>query len=349
MLNGRIWPNGKFGIGFYSRRFLPDPVKPYRQEDGNTIFMREQVKEYGIEAVIQAASECKQWNSLRGKCEENEEQPPLGLSNAPNLKKSARGQNGISAYGRLLVDNAVFMLESRYGTERMSFATFTLPPMTLEANRYVVQQWPQICNHLRVRLTQELKRAGLPPHIVGVTELQEKRFVRTPEFVGLHIHLVFVGRKQRGTWAIAPKRLQQIWMDCVTAVSASLADECKWDASTNIQRVNRSARAYLGKYMSKGVKTLALLKRKRPDVKLPATWYICTRQLMQTVKEKTLTSNAQCERLFALWEADPEKYVKWCKRIELTLADGTKYPVGWAGQLTELGRSMLDLPYSIPW
>lgn len=349
MLNGRVWPNGKFGIGFYSRRFLPDAVKPLRPEDGNTLFMRAQVREHGIENVLQAAADCKQWAKLRGQCEANEEEPPLGLSNVANLKTTPRGQNGISAYGRLLVDNAVFMLEGRYTANRLSFATFTLPPMTLEANRYVVSQWSRICNHLRVRLTQELKRYDLPTHIVGVTELQEKRFIKSPEFVGLHIHLVFVGRKARGTWAISPTRLQQIWMECVVATSAILATECRWDASTNIQRVNKSACGYLGKYMSKGIKTLALLKQSRPDVKLPSTWYLCTRELMLKVKKAWLTGNDQCEKVFALAEAHPEKYIKWMKRIELDLPDGTKYTVGWCGQLTELGRSILNLPYSVPW
>ena len=138
----------------------------------------------------------------------------LGLSLAPNSKRPARyGLSGLPAAGRRQVWRALALLEEM--RPLLSFWTVSLPTAALNALNER-DTWALFQDRVRQELARKLRAAGLPDLVVGVVELQPRRS-RATGIPCPHLHVVFQGRKSRGShWALSPADLDGV-------ISAALA------------------------------------------------------------------------------------------------------------------------------
>jgi len=196
---------------------------------------------------------------------------------------AVRGRNGITKYGRSLVENGVLLLERAYGHDVLSFLTFTLPGSGFQTLA-VAAEWSRVVHRLKTSLRRELSAAGLPDLIVGCTEVQEKRFLESGG-MPLHLHVVVVGRRSlRSPWGISADRYRELWLAAVASVDDSL-NMSVMGAAVDCQRVRKSAAAYLGKYLSKGVGVIRVIEETNPDLLdfLPRAWFLITNELRHLV------------------------------------------------------------------
>jgi len=266
--------------------------------------------------------------------------PSLGLSTLANLRreKSVRGRKGMTSYQRHQVRDGCTLLENQYGRKHLSFFTGTLPTMEHEASN---EEWRHLVKLWRDRMVRALRLKGLPDHIVACFEVQEKRLQTRGELC-LHIHAVFVGRNPMETWAFSTGELQQIWNDCLKVVFKQRLENANLTASTNVQRVKKSAVGYLGKYMSKSISTICNVLASNKETSLPSTWVMLTQSMKQLVKQsvKYMTGH-HAENVLDLLKGNLERYVRWSKAVTVGVPDGSTYQVGWVALLKGEGLAAI--------
>lgn len=346
MPSARVWIDGTFGVCNFDRQFtldLPD-IKPV--QEGHRTFIAAQIEAHGIEEVLAACAETRAWRENLRALHGDEQSESLGLSIAPNSPKKKRGLNGITVYGRLLVRNAAFFLENTCARDTLSFLTVTLPSVDLETNRYLCSVWERIVKNFVKALKRDLQGCGLSGEIVGVTEIQEKRYTTTAGFVGLHLHLLFQGRSRGKAWVIKTERCDELWENAICSVSEGLRGRLSFDASCRIERVEKSAANYLGKYMSKGAPTIKKLQLSKAPVELPATWYSCTLSLRSKVKNLQVVGDRPAKLINEWIDRNRVDMFDRLNKIEIDLSEGGTLQVGWAGRLSEKGRKALGLAFT---
>lgn len=245
------------------------------------------------------------------------------------LQRRPKGVMGISTYGRNLVKDSATFLQRKYGRSKLSFLTCTLPP-SKQCDR---EQWGRCIDLLRRKISYHLKAAGLPPHIVGVTEIQEKRLENTGD-IYLHIHWLFVGRRgSRDGWEFNKEFFRELWRDTVDTVLGTQGDTTDWSAATRIEPVRKDASGYMGKYMSKGSKTVGELRERGYIDYIPSAWYTCTEGL-KTIYKKNLyvVSGKVATELFDALMGPLSHLLKFSKFVKLESDSGYPIVVGWYGE-----------------
>lgn len=214
----------------------------------------------------------------------------LGLSLAPNSKRPPRyGLSGLPAAGRKQVWRALALLEEM--RPLLSFWTVSLPTEALR-DLCRLDSWPQFQDRLRKELARRLQAAGLPALVVGVAELQPKRS-RAAGMACPHLHLVFQGRKSRGShWALNPADLDEVIRAALATAGvqapAEIGAEVWLAQAGNVQQVRKSVRAYLSKYMTKGGNDVAPFVGSESEALLPRQWWFWSRPLRSWVLEHVL-------------------------------------------------------------
>lgn len=302
--SARIWPSRDFTLG-YSLQGLEDIFhEPVKVVDGNPI--------------------------------------PLGSSNRLNshkspsenpdalVKRARRGQSGITPHGRLLVKNAAAYLEKVYGRSRLSFLTLTLPSVTVPESKSLSSRWAEIVRRFQQELRRKLGRNLLPQLIVGVSEIQMKRY-RETGVVALHLHMVFVGRQPGEDWAIRPEWFRETWRSCfpVEFQSRSFA------STENVVRVKKSVAAYLSKYLSKGLNCKdGEIEAEEVKGCLPTSWYICTNALRSHVKRLIMSGEAASQSVALIVEHALPECLEYLFPIYVVV-DDYEFISGWRGKLTK--------------
>lgn len=341
---GRIWSNGEFGIS----RERTTHIEPTRRID----FTDEQrwglclLKVHGLWECITFARflRHKESHPASEYGEYRATAPGLGAnldsSMVTNSHRRPRGQKGISRYGGKLVRNGAFVMERDFQRSRLSFLTLTIPNVSVGESKKLSEHWSEVVRVFCQRLRRALRGKRLPGEIVGVTEVQEKRAAMTGVF-GLHLHMVFVGRKRKHGWALTPAVIKEMWKSALKKYLDNPEDSYDWRAVENIQQVKKSASAYLGKYLSKGFKSAQKLRALFPDVKFPSNWYICTTEIRKCVKREQIHLQGELGVLLAdMCESNPTDLLAFRNRIDIKLSDGTSLPIGWSGRLTGEGKLM---------
>jgi len=266
----------------------------------------------------------------------------LGLSNVPNSHKvpKARGRRGMTKYNRRLLVNSAILLEKKYGKENLSFLTLTLPEecssrspdLYAEAKRQMLQ-W----------LQRALVRCGLPGLVVGATEIQPGRLAASGQFA-LHEHWIFAGRKARKSWALRPKIFAESWARILANVY-SLADASgAVSSSTRVERIRKSAAAYLGKYLSKGEKCVSKLIEDGYEAFLPSSWITRSRGILELFLSAIIKIvGTRATFLSDNLRAFRNIFCKWSKDLILNFPDGGSAWIGFIGFLNQDGRAMLAL------
>ena len=238
---GSLWPNGNFGFS----------VK----------------RSKGYEYTRELQDTIDVW------CETGQRELPLSVPTNSHShikrKSNPRGTNGISSFGRKMVENAAFLLDKRFSKERLSFATLTLPACTQEEGWIVSSNWAEIVRVFFQKFTRLLARSGLPTRYVYVTEMQDIRAQREGH-PALHIHFVFVGKFARGSWVVNTSTLVGMWS---SVLEKYLPGERYYRKSKVLEPIKKSVEGYLGKYMSKGSDVSHMQPEDDIPFRLPTSWW----------------------------------------------------------------------------
>lgn len=312
---GKIYPNGEFGVARV-KKFNPDPVVKTKLTRKQELVI-EYLPQIGIDGIL----------AVDGKAEGS---PPLGLVGLSNFTARAeRGSNGISRQSARMVRNAAYLVQERWGAKHLSFVTLTLPSVTPQESVQLSQVWHRIVDNLREAILDRLEKAGLPRVLVGVTEIQSSRLEKT-SVLGLHLHLLFVGRHAYGSWQITTEEIDALWQKIVT-------NQCpgNWDFSKACQMkmVKNSAAGYLGKYMSKGAVATALVREQCIGACVPKAWHTMTRTLLRWVKSRIVSES---DIIHSLWEdcwAETPSLCSFRKLIVVDINEGERYVCGAFGRV----------------
>ena len=218
----------------------------------------------------------------------------LGLSPARNSEQDPEpsqryGMRGLTAEGAKAIRRATAALEER--RSQLAFWTVTLPDDAMRAIQEA-DAWAAFQDAIRHRLRLALRRRGMPPLAVAVTELHPKRTRETGRPCP-HLHVVFVGRKTRWhAWALDRWQLDSIISQ---AARAATGQPCNLQAAGNVQPVRRSVSRYLGAYITKGSAPIGVCGAERRG--LPRQWWFWTREARALVL-------AHCIAL-------PYRFVRW--------------------------------------
>lgn len=254
----------------------------------------------------------------------------LGLSTSLSHRKRAdRGSRGITPHGKRTVRNGATLLEKRYGKDQLAFATLTFPDLHPDDWGRVMDYWSKGLNRFLLRLSEFLKRKGLPGDYVGCVEIQERRRLRDGS-PALHVHLTFQTRKKGKSWLLAPKKLRQLWKNAWTKVLKYGYD---WSATENLQRVVKSVVNYLAKYLSKGCKDVSPQGLEVMPVNVPA-WYACSNRLRRTIKMNTHKSYAIGEWLSESVRDDKDMF-RWMDLRTVESQNGEHFVVCYFGQIKQ--------------
>ena len=268
---------------------------------------------------------------------------PFGSSLAAksHADRGRRGRVGISTHGKKLVRNAALRLERQVGKNHLTFLTLTIPGIQQDGALNICRNWAEIVRVFQQKLKRMLQSKGLPGEMVGVTEVQEKRFEAT-KVPALHLHILFQGRHPYRAWALTPTEIREAWKDVIRPYLSLESGEFYWQAMENVQRVKHSAAGYLGKYMSKGVSTVNALYEVIPDIILPSCWYLCTNTLRRKVRANItyFTSNTFTPFETMLTEDNISTDILWLRPVDLDIGNGRVIRVGYIGRMS---HSLLDI------
>ncbi len=197
----------------------------------------------------------------------------------------------------------------------------------------VASHWGRSMGRLVQWLTRCLKRQGVPPLVVGVTELQERRAEVSGDAY-LHAHIVCPLYSRGRRYAIDIAALRAWWQaELGRVIGRPLGQAPRCQA----ERVRSSAAAYLGKYLSKGSDALPSILADLGADAVPGQWWFCSAPCRALVKRHLLSgeaTSAYIEALIeqALLEQDWSSFV-YVRPIVIEW-DGAPLLVGWSGCLT---------------
>lgn len=343
MTSAQVWPDGSFGVSCLQKRLREDSPLSKRELSTDEECFQRSVELHGLIATLECLNPGTDVLGTLDEAFGQKKSPPLGLSSVPNSHTLKRGLNGISSYGRQLVKNAAFCLEQRYGKKHLSFLTLTLPTTSTADNRTITENWHEIVRVFVQWLKRRLERGGIRGEIVGCTEIQEDRSEWQQGILGLHLHLIFPGRSPKKSWLITPSQFREAWTRAVSKCIPVTSEGYYWNAVENVERVKYSASAYLGKYISKGVKAVSRFKALYPSHKLPSAWYTITAELRHlTICCKVGGSRAG----EILQSAIEDGQIQYFRRVFIAYysdSEGNPKICGWYGVLSPEGRRLIGL------
>lgn len=199
-----------------------------------------------------------------------------------STRPKRHGLSGMPKAARQKVSAALALLEEK--RPLLSFWTVTLPTEALlQIGRR--DTWQLFVARLLLQLKRRLlKRLGVAV-VVGVVELQPER----GKSLGVpcpHLHVVFMGRRNGGSgWAIEPEELDAMIQSA--AIAAGVTGDICWDTAGNVQRVKKSVRAYLSKYMTKGSQDFEHWLGSEWESLIPRQWWLRTKPMNDMITGAT--------------------------------------------------------------
>lgn len=252
-ISGRISPSGRFTLGTLPKS--PPQCKHYRRSQDEETTLPDLPSDDNTEAADayrQLSLLCQMPEVDTGvEAEGREAIADIGSSNAAiSHKRGKPGSRGISGKSADQLKYWLTQFESRWGRDRISFLTLTVPTVSEGDRRVIQDEWSDIVRRFVQELKREIvRRGGISTDVLGCTEIQPERSQREGWDVP-HLHLVFCGRvKSRGGWLFRPEEIRGLWKRVLSGcVDCSSID---FRATENIQRVRYSCARYLSKYLSK--------------------------------------------------------------------------------------------------
>jgi hypothetical protein len=320
---GRLWPNGEFSI-WRQKEFNPlPPVKPVRPSGDSLIECL--VRSRGVLGALEAL--CALGLSK------------VSISDKPNtstVEPRRHGLKGLTSPGARKVRNACFLIERDAPRKSVTFATVTLPDsLSDEQLKRAHVGWGTIVEHYTRELRRVLVACGLSGKVVGVSEVQPKRYESTG-IPFLHAHFVFQGRARGKSWQLTPSKHDEIWERALKNVVGDFAGGVA--SACQLEVVRKSASQYLSKYMSKGGEMIDEIASGYFADWLPKRWYHLSRKLLNSIKKEIKQSTEIAQTLTALRYAEPTLFKFW-KDIFLPVDDKEEYGI-W---IAACGKILLQI------
>ena len=314
-VSGTLWPNGEFSFAY-----VPDDVTQVTRGE-ECSWADGLVNNYGTRA---APLDLTLLDNLP-------EQNPTGTTPP---EKARYGLKGMTSEARRKVRASAHLLQERYGKARLSFVTLTVPPLgDRKSERRLASRWHDAIRYLIRQLKLLLRQRGLPQTLVGVCEIQVRRYASSGQFP-LHIHLVLVGRKRsRGPWGIHYSEFRETWSDILQGI---VGHPIETRYLENVKEVEKDAGSYLGKYMSKSQNEIEKVVSEGNEWMLPKQWWFSTKEMKNWLKSRTYRG-AKCGQLLEMmvhevWD-NPGLYPDlWLRRLSIRL-DDFDYTAGWIGKI----------------
>ena len=322
---GRIWPNGEFGLSYHNRTDEQDPL-PLREPGPNRL--PGETLRKGLFWSL-----CEQWVVARATWDFL-----AWLVKSPKSAQRAEtyGRKGITAYGQKTVRSGAYLLQDRYGKDRLSFVTLTVPDFAHYEAAIIASKWSYLMKALLQALRRLLAKVGLPTSIVAVTELQPER-LKAENLGCLHVHLVCVGAHQPFAWEYSPFVFRALWLRLLSNV---LNRELSCFPCENVERVKKDASQYLSKYMSKGVADIGDYAGIEGWEMVPRQWWTATKSVKAAVKKYTITGEfaaSMLDEVIHTWQCggyQPKTLgVEFCRPITIKATLYQDYLIGFFGKL----------------
>ncbi len=228
-----------------------------------------------------------------------------------------------------MVRNACYLLQRDAGRSQLSFLTLTLPDFPEAELRLIHKSWAKVLTAVRKKLHLRLKNADIAfPQVVAVSEIQEKRYARTGYPV-LHLHCLFQGRNRYMAWAIDPTEIQQLWAETLENIVGHSVD-CS--TATRIERVEKSAENYMGKYMSKGVTTVQGVIDDGFEDWLPRQWWSMTRSLSRRIRREIRNTYESAKTVWYSLLSGSTALTQWFREVRIEAVTGEQYLVAFYGK-----------------
>lgn len=235
------------------------------------------------------------------------------------------------------------MLQRDYGNKFLTFSTVTLPNLAEDDMKALHESWHQLVELYRLKMGRALRSKGLPGQMVGVTEIQEKRWERSQAPI-LHCHFVFVGRQRGHGWAVSTEAHDLLWSQAIETVlgkSIGLAH-----ASCQLKRVDGKPGTYLGKYVSKGAQTVEKVKGKGLEHWLPKQWWNCSRRMTRQIEKEKKTFERGSQQLLVLDKEASGLVWSWYRDFSVDFEDGASVFMARYGCLSKVGKEMILNTYT---
>lgn len=336
-MQGVLYPNGKFTIGF-----IPPPQKSEsdirydKEQDRTEVLYSRWVWNYGRKEKKDFRAISHQLGADR-----------LVKGSELSRKRKKYGKRGITRLGKRVVENASYLLQRKVGRKRCGFVTCTVPPMPKTYEVAIAQNWGEVVRRFFQKVKRQLDKKNAPNWVVGVTEIQEKRYRKTGS-IALHLHFAYpCRRKNRGTaWYIPAKKFRKFWKDSILEVlnKAELIppEEVDFNASIDAQVVKKSVSGYLGKYMSKGTKSVKAVINEGREEELPSQWWFASKLAKQKYKSSLVHfDDKKSKFLFYCGEQLIEEgLLSYFSYVEVLIHDADRI-MGAVGVITEKFRKRL--------
>jgi hypothetical protein len=328
--SGTLWPHGEFSYG-YARsegdggRWHEDVI----QVSDETLARHCDGSGAAFAMDIRLEEEASRLKCLGGP----PEGVPLDLSVPANSHKRAKqGLNGITGYGQQMIKGGGHLMEEKWPRHRKTLGTITLPEMSKEARAEVVQNWSELTRQLLQWVSRLLRKQGLPPIVLSVTEIQPRRLQASGSGY-LHWHLLWLNQPGRGgNWAIDPNELRAWLSDLLRRKIQSYQGG---HVNVDTKKVEGKVAAYMAKYMSKGRQQIAEAMEDWGNEVCPSTWWNMTKSARDMVNAATLRGprvGATLEECVLMaCESNPEEAFAWLSPIVMEI-NGDLRQLGWVGR-----------------
>ena len=314
-VSGALWPNGEFTFAYVPG----DVTQVTRGEECSWAMPGPGEGDEGASALDLTL------------LNNSDEQNPTGTTPP---EKARYGLKGMTSESRRKVRASAFLLQERYGRARLSFVTLTVPPLSgVQSERRLASRWHDAIHLLTRRIKRLLRERGLPRTLVGVCEIQSKRYEASGQFP-LHVHLVVVGRRtSRGAWGIHYSEFRQAWADILQGI---VGHPIETRYLENVKEVQKDAGNYLGKYMSKSQNEVDKVRADGNEWMLPRQWWFSSKEMKDWLKSRTCRGESTGRLLEALVHEvfdNPSVYPDlWLRKVSIRL-DDFEYTAGWIGKI----------------
>lgn len=304
--SGTIWPNGEFGLGFYT--------------------------EYEL---VEAENEWAWTGDKPATGAEPQDllpEDPLTLSDAPNSHK--KGLKGLTTYGGRMVRSGCYLMERQLGKQDCMLWTFTVPTLGREARAELARNWGKLVNRLLGQLSRLLAKSGRKPAIIGCSEIQTGRLEKYRQGY-LHLHLVCPAHSNvGGRFALDVQEVRSWFKKALERFAG-----CSIPQTPRVQAeiVKKSVEGYMGKYLSKGTgEELAGFIEDLGIESVPGQWWFCSALMRQAITKRVASGKNAGSVLDCVvqhaFETGDMSIFEYISHVDVEV-DGVRYTAGWYGRL----------------
>lgn len=274
--------------------------------------------------------------------------PTLNLQESVIItkKRGRYGKHGITALGKRSVKNIAILMQKKYGRQQCGFGTTTLPNLGKMGCKFILFHWGEIVRRFFQKLDRKMRKKNGRFNYVSCTEIQEKRFNRT-KVPFPHLHFIYRCKPTNASpYYFTPDVFQNAWMQSIAEVfklykAERLLTATYWDSAIQVKTVRKSCAAYIGKYMSKGIKvTQSMMEEGYKH--FPGQWWNASMQWRKAFKESIIhLDSATCSSFFYdLPHYLHEKTIVWARYVEAMICN-EYIAIGLVGTLSSAAYQLL--------